>query len=43
MPTARGPMDVNMQPEPPFLEENGVNAEPERRVQDVLWRNGRHL
>ena len=24
MPTARGPMDVNMQPEPPFLEENGL-------------------
>lgn len=24
MPTARGPMDVNMQPEPPFLEGTGV-------------------
>ncbi len=24
MPIARGPMGVNMQPEPPFLEENGV-------------------
>ncbi len=24
MPTARGPMDVDMQPEPPFLEEHGM-------------------
>lgn len=24
MPTAHGPMDVNMQPEPPFLDENGL-------------------
>ena len=24
MPTARGPMDVNMQPEPPFLEDSGL-------------------
>ena len=24
MPTARGPMDVNMEPEPPFLEQEGV-------------------
>lgn len=24
MPTARGPMDVNMQPEPPFLEGHGL-------------------
>ena len=24
MPTARGPMDVNMQPEPPFLDQGGL-------------------
>ena len=24
MPTARGPMEVNMQPEPPFLEQDGL-------------------
>ena len=25
MPIARGPMDVNMQPEPPFLEQDGLS------------------
>ena len=24
MPTARGPLEVNMQPEPPFLEQDGL-------------------